>query len=129
MWTGVCANETNIVIVGSPLPEVCPFAAPYGVCAFGHLFQFPCDESPFSAEWHFKYYLEGFTLTDTCEPWPAKYVFYLLELVCFECLRFRLRLSLCVNGRMTCAKLTFGCSENFTSFLLKMAEWQFGWTF
>ena len=59
LWTGVCANETNIVLVGSPPPEVCPFAAPYGVCAFGHLFQFPCDESPFSAEWHFKYYLEG----------------------------------------------------------------------
>ena len=27
------------------------------------------------------------------------------------------------------AELPFGCSEIFTPFLLKTADWQFGWTF
>ena len=52
--------------------------------------------------------------------------------MCFECLRFSLRLSLSVNGRMTCvwpnchsAVQKFFC----VFFLLKMAEWQFGQTF
>ena len=49
----------------------------------------------------------------------------------FECLRFLLRLSLGVNGRLTCAGPNcHSVVQKFLHlFLLKMAEWQFGQTF
>ena len=51
--------------------------------------------------------------------------------VCFECLRFRLRLSLSGNSRMTCVRPNCHLAvQKFSHlFLLKTAKWQFGQTF
>ena len=49
--------------------------------------------------------------------------------VCFECLRFRLSFECEQPNDLCMTKLPFGCSEIFTLFLLRRAEWQFDQTF